>query len=210
VKRRRSTPASRTRRRRGPLDRDRLRRGARLFLAGIGERELRRDLKRTPERVADAWSTEIVAGYRADPARILAATFRAREDGMVIVSDIPFASVCVHHLLPFRGTAHVAYLPDGRLVGLSKIARVVDALARRLQLQERLTRQVVDCLTGALRPRGAACRMEAEHLCMTIRGARKQESRVVTSAYTGAFARDAALRAEFLRMSGHHPGRRRI
>jgi GTP cyclohydrolase I len=184
------------------IDRDRLRRGARLFLAGIGETDLGRDLKRTPERVADAWSAEIVAGYRADPARILATTFRAREEGMVVVSDIPFASVCVHHLLPFRGTAHVGYLPGGRLVGLSKIARVVDALSRRLQLQERLTRQVVDCLDSALRPMGAACRMEAEHLCMTIRGARKQESRVVTSAYSGAFTRDAALRAEFLRMTG--------
>lgn len=207
MKRRRSNPTSESRRRprRRSPDRGRLLRGARLFLAGIGETDLLRDMRRTPERVADAWSSEIVAGYRADPARILATTFRAREEGMVVVRDIPFVSVCVHHLLPFRGIAHVAYLPDGRLVGLSKIARAVDALSRRLQLQERLTRQVADCLARALRPRGTACRLEAEHLCMTIRGARKKETRVVTSAYTGAFTGDPALRAEFLRMSGRPP-----
>jgi GTP cyclohydrolase I len=191
----------------GP-DRERLRRAARLFLAGIGERELRRDQRRTAQRVADAWRDEILSGYRADPKRILGAAFPGREAGMVVVRDIPFVSVCVHHLLPFHGTAHVAYLPDGRLVGLSKIARAVDALARRLQLQERLTRQIVESLDGALRPRGAACRMEAEHLCMTIRGARKRGSRVVTSDYSGAFARRPALRAEFLRLTGPPAPRR--
>ena len=196
----------------GGPDRQRLRRAARMFVAGIGEPGLRGDLRRTPQRVADAWRDEILSGYRADPARILGTTFAARENGMVVVLDIPFVSVCVHHLLPFRGTAHVAYLPGGRLVGLSKIARAVDALARRLQLQERLTRQVVESLDGALRPTGAACRMEAEHLCMTIRGARQRGSRVVTSAYSGAFAARPALRAEFLRLTApqapRHRGRR--
>ncbi len=185
----------------GP-DRGRLLRAARLFLEGIGETELGGDTRRTPARVADAWSGEIVSGYRADPERILTTTFPAREHDMVVVRDLPFVSVCVHHLLPFHGTAHVAYLPDGRLVGLSKIARAVDALSRRLQLQERLTRQVVEALDRALRPLGAACRMEAEHLCMTIRGARKRGTRVVTSSYSGAFARSPALRAEFLQLSG--------
>ena len=191
----------------GP-DRRRLLRGAREFLAAIGERDLERDMRRTPDRVADAWHHEILAGYRADPDRILATAFRTEEQGMVVVRDIPFVSVCVHHLLPFHGTAHVAYLPGDRLVGLSKIARAVDALASRLQLQERLTRQVVDAVTRALRPRGAACRMEAEHLCMTVRGARKKGTRVVTSAYSGAFLKDASLRAEFLRLSDAVAGSR--
>jgi GTP cyclohydrolase IA len=188
-------------RRRGP-DRARLRRAAQLFLSGIGERELVRDMRRTPDRVAEAWSREILSGYAANPERILAASFPSDEDGLVLVRDIPFVSVCVHHLLPFHGLAHVAYLPGGRIVGLSKIARAVDALARRLQLQERLTRQVTRSLEAALRPRGVACRIDAEHLCMTIRGARKRGTRVITSAYAGAFRRDPALRAEFLRLSG--------
>ncbi len=192
--------------RRGTPDRGRLRRAARLFLAAVPETGLARDLRRTPERVADAWSGEILSGYGADPARVLATTFRSREDGMVVVRDIPFVSVCVHHLLPFHGTAHVAYLPNGRLVGLSKIARAVAALSRRLQLQERLTRQVVESLDRALRPRGAACRMEAEHLCMTVRGARARGTRVVTAAYAGAFRTHPALRAEFLRLSGAATG----
>lgn len=186
---------------RGP-DGARLLRAARLFLAAIGETELTRDMRGTPARVAEAWRGDIVSGYRADPLRILSRTIPARDHDMVVVRDIPFTSVCVHHLLPFHGTAHVGYLPDRRLVGLSKIARAVDVLSRRLQLQERLTRQVVDALQTALRPQGVACRLEAEHLCMSIRGARAQGSRVVTTAYTGVFARSRVLRAEFLRSGG--------
>ncbi len=185
----------------GP-DRALLLRASRLFVAGIGEPDLRRDLARTPERVAKAWSGEILSGYRADPSRILATLADSGERGMVVVRDIAFVSVCVHHLLPFYGTAHVAYLPDGRLAGLSKIARVVDALSRRLQLQERLSRQIVETLHASLRPLGVACRMEAEHLCMTIRGARNRWTRVVTSAYTGAFRKSPSMRTEFLRLSG--------
>lgn len=192
---------------RGP-DRRRLRAASRAFLRAIGETGLRRDMRRTPTRVADAWTDEIVAGYRADPLKILATSFPARDPGMVVVRDLPFVSVCVHHLLPFQGTAHVAYLPGRRLAGLSKLARVVDALARRLQLQERLTRQIAETVQAALGPRGTAVRMEAEHLCMTIRGARKRGSRVVTTAYTGAFAASPALRSEFLRLTGD-PGRSR-
>ncbi len=192
----------------GP-DRGVLLRGAGLFLRGIGETDLRRDTKRTPSRMADAWDREILAGYRAYPERILRATFRSREDGMVVVRDIPFVSVCAHHLLPFLGSAHVAYLPSGRLVGLSKIARLVDALSRRLQLQERLGRQIVEALDRALRPAGVACRMEAEHLCMTIRGARKRSTRVVTAAYAGAFRESPSLRAEFLRLCERPAGRGR-
>jgi GTP cyclohydrolase IA len=188
-------------------DRPGLERATRLFLEAIGERSLVRDLRRTPRRVAAAWAGEILSGYAVDPVRVLGTAFASRDRGMVVVRDIPFVSVCVHHLLPFHGTAHVAYLPAGRIVGLSKMARLVHALARRLQLQERLTRQVTASLDVALAPRGTACRIEAEHLCMTMRGARTRGTRVVTTAYTGAFERTAALRAEFLRLSA--PARRR-
>jgi GTP cyclohydrolase I len=189
-------------------DRAGLRAAARRFLAAIGEKDLRRDQARTPERVADAWAGEILSGYAADPRRILGSGFPARDRDLVVVKDIPFVSVCVHHLLPFAGTAHVGYLPAERLAGLSKIARVVDALSRRLQLQERLTRQVAAALMEGLAPLGAACRMEAEHQCMTIRGARKRGTRVVTTAYEGAFRSRPALRAEFLRLSSPADGGR--
>ena len=192
---------SRTRRARGP-DRGRLLRAARLILAAIGEHDLRRDMRRTPERFAAAWSEEILSGYRANPDRILGAGFASRDHGMVVVRDIPFVSICVHHLLPFHGTAHVAYLPGDRIVGLSKVARLVDALARRLQLQERLTRQVSAAIAAALAPEGVACRMEAQHLCMTLRGARATGTRVVTTSFTGSFERRPQLRAEFLRLTG--------
>ena len=193
-------PASNRETRRGPHRRTLLR-AARLFLSGVGEVELRRDLRRTPQRVADTWADEILSGYRERPERILKGGFASGDRGMVVVRDIPFASVCVHHLLPFRGTAHVAYLPDGRIVGLSRVARLVDALACRLQLQERLTRQVTSALEDAIHPEGTACRMEAEHACMTIRGPRKGSPRVVTTSYTGAFHRRPALRGEFLRLT---------
>lgn len=199
--RRGSAARARGRRPSGP-DRARILRAARLLLEGIGETDLRRDQLATPRRVAETWTTEIVSGYRADPDRILGKTIPASGHDMVVVRDIPFTSVCVHHLLPFQGTAHVAYVPRDRLVGLSKITRAVDALARRLQLQERLTRQVVDALARALRPLGAACTMDAEHLCMTLRGARKRGTRVVTFAATGVFRSRPGLRAEFLRLAG--------
>ena len=190
-------------------DRATLLRAARLFLRGIGELELSADQRRTPERVADAWAGEILAGYGADPGRIVGSGFASDDEGLVVLREIPFVSVCVHHLLPFSGTAHVGYLPHGKIVGLSKIARLVDALARRLQLQERLTRQIVSELEAALAPSGVACRIEAEHQCLTIRGARKRGTRVVTTAYAGVFARRPALRAEFLRLTAPVAGRGR-
>jgi len=203
---RRGSPGRSGARRRPGADRGRILRAARLLLQGIGETDLRRDQRATPRRVADTWTADIVSGYRSDPARILGKTIPADGHDLVVVRDIPFTSVCVHHLLPFQGTAHVAYVPGARLVGLSKITRAVDALARRLQLQERLTRQVVEALARALRPLGAACTMEAEHLCMTVRGTRKKGTRVVTAAYTGAFRSSPALRAEFLRLAGGPAG----
>ncbi len=183
-------------------DRRLLRKAARMFLDGIGEPGLRRDQRRTPERVADAWSRELLSGYRSDPVRILGTSFLSRETGMVAVHAIPFVSVCVHHLLPFHGVAHVAYIPDGRLVGLSKLGRAIDALSRRLQLQERLTRQIVDALNLALHPAGAACSLEAEHLCMTVRGARARGARVATTVYSGRFLERSSLRLEFQRLCG--------
>ncbi len=185
----------------GGPDRQAMRRATALFIEAIPEPGLRHDMRRTPARVAEAWSRELLSGYRSEPATILATGVPSRERGLVLIRDIPFVSICVHHLLPFHGTAHVAYLPAGRLVGLSKISRTVDALSRRLQLQERLTRQIVEAIEGALGPAGAACRIDAEHLCMTIRGARKRGSRVITTAYVGRFERNAALRSEFLRLS---------
>ena len=206
TKRRGRTPGRRRRNgggvRSSHPDRRRLRAAAARFLEAIGERDLRRDQKRTPERVAEAWADEIVSGYAVDPHRVLGRGFPARDRDLVIVRDIPFVSICVHHLLPFSGTAHVGYLPGERIAGLSKIARVVDALSRRLQLQERLTRQVTSVVMEGLAPLGVACRMEAEHLCMTMRGARKRGARVVTTAYEGAFRARPSLRAEFLRLSG--------
>ena len=202
----RDQPSTRGARRRTAPNRAQLLRGARMFLAGIDEPDLKRDLRRTPARVADAWSREILSGYGLDPVRILSAGSPTRERGMVVVHGILFASVCVHHLLPFYGTADVAYLPNRRLVGLSKIARAVDALAHRLQLQERLTRQITETIGDALDPLGVACRMEAEHLCMTIRGTRKRSARVVTTAWRGRFEESAALRLEFLRSRGSAEG----
>lgn len=185
------------------------------MVAAIGEQDLQHDLKDTPRRFAAAWSEEILSGYKADPRAILGSGFAARDRGMVVIRDIPFVSICVHHLLPFHGTAHVAYLPEDRIVGLSKVARLVDALARRLQLQERLTAQITAALETALAPAGVACRMEAQHLCMTLRGARATGTRVVTTSFTGSFRRRPAPRAEFLRLTGTAPapapraGRRR-
>jgi GTP cyclohydrolase I len=187
--------------RRGP-DRNALRRAADLFLRATGETDLRRDMRRTPRRVADAWANDLLSGYTADPEGLLTSSFPSKDRDLVVLRDVHFVSVCVHHLLPFHGTAHVGYLPHGRLVGLSKIVQLVDALSRRLQLQERLTRQVTSAIQTALRPAGAACRIEAEHFCMTARDARRRGVRVVTSAYSGVFETRAALRSEFLRLSG--------
>ena len=181
----------------GP-DRALLRRAARLFVAGIGETGLRRDLRRTPNRVADAWSREILSGYRSDPARILSTSFRSADRGMVVVRDVPFVSVCVHHLLPFHGTAHVAYLPNKRVLGLSKIARLVNMFARRLQIQERMTSQIAEAIQDKISPEGVGVIIEARHLCMQMRGVEKQHGQAVTSAMLGGFRHNKQTRDEFL------------
>jgi GTP cyclohydrolase I len=170
----------------------------RTLLAGLGEDPAREGLSRTPERVVEAWKF-LLQGYRTDPANILEnAIFTEDNDEMICVRDIELYSMCEHHLLPFVGKAHVAYIPDGRIVGFSKIPRLVDVFARRLQVQERLTTQIAETLQGLLRPLGVGVVIEATHLCMTMRGAQKQNSVAVTSAMLGAFRNDRATRNEFL------------
>jgi GTP cyclohydrolase I len=167
------------------------------LLTAIGENPARDGHMRTPQRVA-AMYTEIIGDSSADPADELTVTFAAEHDEMVMVRDIPFASLCEHHLVPFLGRAHVAYIPssDGRITGLSKLARVVDGYARRLQVQERMTTQIADAVERALDPRGVLVVIEAEHLCMSMRGVRKPGMLTVTSAVRGQFRTDAATRAE--------------
>ncbi len=171
----------------------------RTILKDLGENPEREGLLKTPERVAKALHY-LTHGYDLDPAQILrSAMFAEDYSQMVIVKDIEIYSLCEHHLLPFFGTAHVAYIPDGRIVGLSKIPRVVDAFARRLQVQERLTMEVRNCIEDTLRPLGVAVVIEAKHMCMVMRGIQKQNSTTTTSAFTGEFNVDKT-RAEFLRL----------
>lgn len=170
----------------------------RVILKAIGEDPDREGLLDTPDRVMRSW-TEIFAGYHQDPAEILSTTF-AEVDGydeMVLLRDIPFHSTCEHHMLPFVGKAHVAYLPNGRVVGLSKLARLVDCYARRLQIQERMTRAIADALMTHLAPHGCGVMLEATHGCMSCRGVLKTGATMVTTAVDGRF-REAAVRAEWL------------
>ena len=169
------------------MDKDRMLRAMGEFLAAIGDDSLAAESRNTPERVATAWCEDILEGYSHDTAKILLPLGAPGDCGTVLVKEIEFVSVCVHHLLPFFGKAHVAYQPGARLVGLSKVARLVDCRSRRLQIQEVLTRQIVADLMKHLKPEGAACFMEAQHLCMIIRGAAKKGSRVVTSVVAGCF-----------------------
>jgi len=170
----------------------------RQILQAVGEDPAREGLQRTPERVARMY-VELLAGYSMDPATIVnEALFDVKYDEMVIVRDIEFYSLCEHHLLPFLGRVHVAYIPDGKVLGLSKIPRVVDMFARRLQVQERMTRQIADFLRDLLHPQGVAVVVEGLHLCTMMRGVRKHNARMTTSAMHGAFRANLATRQEFL------------
>ncbi len=170
----------------------------RNLLIAVGEDPEREGLLNTPERVARAYD-ELLAGYRVDPqALINDAIYTESYDEMVIVRDIEFYSLCEHHLLPFIGSAHIAYLPKGKIIGLSKIPRVVDLFARRLQIQERMTRQIADFLETALHPHGVAVVVEALHLCAMMRGVKKANARMVTSALCGTFSKSPLTRQEFL------------
>jgi GTP cyclohydrolase I len=189
---------------RGPVDQERVRRAVRELLTAIGENPDREGLVRTPSRVAAMYG-ELFDEAGENPARFLTVTFAAEHDEMVMVRDIPFASLCEHHLVPFLGKAHVAYIPskDGRITGLSKLARVVDAVAGRLQVQERMTTQIAEAIEAALAPRGVLVVIEAEHLCMSMRGVRKPGAITVTSTVRGLFRTDPRTRAEAM---GHVRG----
>jgi GTP cyclohydrolase I len=168
----------------------------------LGEDPEREGLIKTPERVAKCMQF-LTKGYNEDPAEILrSAIFEEDYKQMVIVKDIEIYSLCEHHMLPFYGKAHVAYIPNGRITGLSKIPRCVESFARRLQVQERLTIQIRDCIQETLNPVGVAVVIEAAHMCMQIRGVQKQNSVTTTSAFTGAFLRDLRTREEFMRLIG--------
>jgi GTP cyclohydrolase IA len=179
------------------IDRARIQRAVREILLAIGEDPDRDGLERTPVRVAEMFA-EVFGGMHEDPASHLTVRFDADHDEMVMVKDIDLASLCEHHLVPFIGKAHVAYIPgdDGRITGLSKLARLVDGFARRPQVQERLTTQIADTIDEVLKPKGVLVVIEAEHLCMSMRGVKKPGSLTVTSAVRGLFKTNAATRAE--------------
>jgi GTP cyclohydrolase I len=168
------------------------------ILEAIGENPDRDGLKRTPDRIARMYA-ELLSGYQMDPVMVVNdALFEVKYDEMVIVRDIEFYSLCEHHMLPFMGRVHVAYIPDGKVLGLSKIPRIVELYARRLQVQERMTRQIADFIRDLLRPQGVAVVVEALHLCMSMRGVQKHNARLTTSAMHGAFRANLATRQEFL------------
>jgi len=177
--------------------------GVRLILEGIGEDPDRGGLEDTPSRVARMYR-EIAGGVGRDPVEVVTVVKGADHDEMIMIKDIPLSSLCEHHLVPFIGKAHIAYIPDkeGRITGLSKIARVVDLLAKRLQVQERLTTQIAETLQKALDPRGVFVMIEAEHLCMTMRGIKKPGAITVTSAVRGLFRNDAKTRSEAFALIG--------
>jgi GTP cyclohydrolase I len=180
------------------MDLDTIEKSVSKIIKAIGEDPEREGLLNTPRRVAKAYG-ELLEGYRIDPVKLLNnATFNVEYDDMVIVRDIEFYSLCEHHMLPFLGRAHVAYIPDGKVIGLSKIPRIVDMFARRLQVQERMTRQIADYVNEILHPRGVAVVVEGMHLCAMIRGVRKHDSRMTTSSMLGAFRQREATRMEFL------------
>lgn len=179
------------------IDQERIAAAVREIIAAIGEDASREGLVETPERIARLYA-ELFSGVHEDPADVLRRSFDEQHKEMVILKDIPFYSLCEHHFLPFHGSAHVGYVPEGRIVGVSKLARVVDILARRPQMQERLTSQVADAIMDGLHPDGVAVVIEAEHLCMTMRGVQKPGARMITSAIRGGFRRRGVTRSEFL------------
>ena len=181
----------------GPVDQARIESAVREILLAVGEDPDREGLRETPARVARMYA-EVCSGLRADPRELLQKTFTQKYDEMVLVKDIRFASLCEHHLLPFFGKAHIAYLPQGKIVGLSKLARVVEALSRRPQVQERMTEELADLLMSELDAGGVAVILEASHTCMTVRGVRKPDSVCTTSAMRGSFRSNSSTRGELM------------
>ncbi len=183
------------------FDHEKIEAAVRLLLEGIGEDVNREGLIETPDRIARMYE-EICGGMKEDAGTHLSKTFTVNSSEMVVEKDITFYSMCEHHLMPFYGKAHIAYIPDGKVVGLSKLARTVEVFARRLQLQEQLTGQIADALMEHMAPKGAMVMIEAEHMCMTMRGIKKPGSQTVTVARRGAFAEDPLLEERFFRMLG--------
>lgn len=187
----------------GP-DQDRIKAAIVDIMSAIGDDPSRDGLVDTPRRIAEMYA-EVFGGLWIDPREYLKVVFEVAHDEMVILRNIPFYSMCEHHFLPFHGEAHVGYIPDGRVVGISKLARVVEGYARRPQIQEQLTSQIAEAIMEVLSPDGAAVVIEAEHLCMTMRGVKKPGSRMVTSAMRGDFRKSAVTRGEFLSLvHGQH------
>jgi GTP cyclohydrolase I len=189
------------------VDKSRIEQAVRTMIEAIDEDPTREGLVETPRRIAEMYA-ELFEGLTQDPREVLQVTFEEEEhQEMVILKDIPFYSMCEHHFLPFHGVAHIGYIPDGAIVGISKLARAVETLARRPQLQERLTSQIADVVMDALHARGVGVALEAQHLCMTMRGIKKPGSVVVTSASRGLFRSQMATRQEFLTLIGYHQAR---
>lgn len=183
------------------MDKAKIEEGVRLILEGIGEDINREGLLETPARIARMYE-EICAGNGEDAAEHLKKTFSVENNGMVVEKDIVFYSMCEHHMMPFYGKAHIAYIPSGKVAGLSKLARTVEVYAKRLQIQERMTDQIADALMEHLNPQGVMVMLEAEHMCMTMRGVRKPGSKTVTMAVRGSFEEDASLKEQFFHMVG--------
>lgn len=183
------------------MDKDKIKHGVQLIIEGIGENAAREGLIETPDRIARMYE-EIFAGLNEDASVHLSKTFSTQNTDMIIEKDITFYSMCEHHFLPFYGKAHIAYVPNGRVAGLSKLARTVEVYARRPQLQERMTVQIADAIMENLDAKGAMVIIEAEHMCMTMRGIKKPGSRTVTISSKGIFTEDAELRNTFLTMAG--------
>jgi GTP cyclohydrolase I len=189
----------------GKIDTVKIEKAVKEILLAVGEDIEREGLKNTPARVARMY-TELLAGMHEDPRKHLRSVFKENYDEIVLLRDIPFYSICEHHLMPFIGSAHVAYLPTGKVLGVSKLARIVDCFARRLQTQERLTYRIADFIMSSLKPQGVAVVLEASHSCMTIRGIKKPGSVMVTSALRGIFMRDPKSRSEIMTLM-HGNGR---
>jgi len=177
------------------LDRDKITQAVRLFFEGIGEDPDRPGIRETPQRIC-RMCEEIFSGVGAEPSNVIKVIGEQEHDEIILVKDVPFYSICEHHLLPFRGACHVAYIPDRKITGLSKIVRVIELCSRRPQVQERLTTQIAEAIVRALLPKGVMVVMEAEHLCMTMRGVKKPGSLMVTSVVRGIFRSNAKTRAE--------------
>ncbi|MBR6095247.1 MAG: GTP cyclohydrolase I FolE [Lachnospiraceae bacterium] len=181
------------------VDESKVKEAVKLLLEGIGEDPEREGLKDTPDRIARMY-TELMAGYDDKPSNHLSRTFRAENNEMVLEKDIVFYSMCEHHMMPFFGKAHIAYIPNGKVVGLSKLARCVETYARRLQIQEKMTAQIADAIMDELQPQGVMIVVEAEHLCMTARGVKKPGSKTTTVVTRGVFADNEKLQTLFFRL----------